>query len=126
MDDVVGNSDDHVLGSFSYNGAVVSGASYTRSESVSLPFDMVGAYSLFVVTDSGQRVYESSDGNNASPTSAIDISRETPDLQVEIVEIPSAATAGDAVVVNWIVRNDGSNRTNSNYCRTYALTLLEN
>jgi RHS repeat-associated protein len=115
-DAVLGGGDDLTLLSIDRNELLNAGDSYARSELVNIPFNLVGRYSLFVVSDVKNNVYEGTkEGNNVSPTLPITITRQTPDLQVTAVSTPGSAAGGMSMPVNWTVENLGSNRTNSNY-----------
>jgi RHS repeat-associated protein len=112
----VGNSDDIVLGSFSRGEILAPNQSYTRSELVTIPFDAIAGYQVFVVTDVGNSVYEATQENNNSSTGQpLTVTRETADLQVTQVSSPSSGQSGQALTVNWTVKNFGSRTTNGNY-----------
>ncbi|WP_053540396.1 ELWxxDGT repeat protein [Anabaena sp. WA102] len=112
----IGNSDDLVLGSFSRGEILAPNQSYTRSELVTLPIDAIAGYQVFVVTDAGNSVYEATQENNNSSTGQpLTVTRETADLQVTEVSSPSSGQSGQALTVNWTVKNFGSSTTNSNY-----------
>ena len=114
--DGVLDDDDVKLASFSHYGLLDAGAAYSRSELIEIPFGLVGAYQLFVVTDTGNTVYEGTgESNNISAPLPIAISRFTADLQVTAVAADPAGTAGAAIAVDWTVENLGLHRTNSNY-----------
>jgi phospholipase/lecithinase/hemolysin len=111
----VGNSDDLVLGSFSRGEILAPNQSYTRSELVTLPIDAIAGYQVFVVTDANNSVYEATQENNNSSTGQpLTVTRESADLQVTQVSSPSSGQSGQALTVNWTVKNLGS-RTNRNY-----------
>jgi RHS repeat-associated protein len=57
-DDVIGNSDDIVLGSFAHHGSLEKGSSYLDSAMVTIPQAVSGHLKLFVTTDSTNSVYE--------------------------------------------------------------------
>ena len=116
-DSVVGNTDDVLLGSFSRNGLLNADKSYSRTELVEIPFNLVGNYNLFVVTDSNNSVYEAgAENNNSSTLEQIAITRQTPDLQVIQISADSQTNlAAEPVTVNWTVKNLGSGQTNVSF-----------
>ncbi|MCA2813573.1 MAG: hypothetical protein IM477_13910, partial [Microcystis sp. M090S1] len=115
-DEVLGDADDLTLASFTRTGLLAPNGTYSRTESVILPFTLEGNYQLFVVTDSANSVYEgSNEGNNASSAFPLTISRDTPDLQVTSITLPNTVTPGQPLTLNWTVANLGVGRTNSNY-----------
>jgi len=74
-----------------------------------------GDYYLFVKTDSGLAVAESSEANNASSAHAIPITRDTPDLQVTSVTAPASLASGQPIAVTWSVKDFGDGRTNLDF-----------
>ncbi|NCS06775.1 MAG: hypothetical protein GPJ07_09250, partial [Microcystis aeruginosa G13-07] len=115
-DEVLGDADDLTLASFTRTGLLAPNGTYSRTESVTLPFTLEGNYQLFVVTDSANSVYEgSNEGNNTSSAFPITISRDTPDLQVTSITLPNTVTPGQPLTLSWTVANLGIGRTNSNY-----------
>jgi RHS repeat-associated protein len=63
-DDVVGNGDDIVLGSFAHQGLLEKGSSYLASATVTIPQGVLGPLKLFVMADSTNSVYEFNDESN--------------------------------------------------------------
>ena len=116
-DNILGNSDDVYLSGFTRNGLLNVGASYSRSELVTIPFNFTsGDYNLFVVTDANQNVYEASgENNNSSAAIPIQVVRRTPDLQVTQITAPSTSVSGQPFTVTWKVENLGENTTNVSY-----------
>jgi RHS repeat-associated protein len=115
-DGVLGDADDLTLASFTRTGLLAPNGTYSRTESVILPFTLEGNYQLFVVTDSANSVYEGgNEGNNGSSAFPLTISRDTPDLQVTSITLPNIVTPGQPLILNWTVANLGVGRTNSNY-----------
>ena len=47
-----------LLGSFTHNGLLNAGGSYSQSQLVTLPINLLGTYNLFVVTNASNSVYE--------------------------------------------------------------------
>ena len=54
----VADARDTVLGTYTVNGALIPGAMYTRMETVSIPNAIFGNYSIIIVTDVFNQVYE--------------------------------------------------------------------
>jgi subtilase family serine protease/methionine-rich copper-binding protein CopC len=114
-DAVPGNGDDIELGSFTHNGLLGVGGSYSRNELVTIPFSLVGQFNLFVRTDVNNQVYESAEGNNSSSAWAVTITRQTPDLQASNVTADPTVLSGTQISVAWTVRNLGTGATNGNW-----------
>ncbi|WP_197480191.1 CARDB domain-containing protein, partial [Anabaena sp. 4-3] len=111
-DAVLGNADDVLLASFNRNSLLNPGGSYSRQELVTIPFNLVGDYNLFVVTDANNNVYEATNEGNNSTVQSLSITRQTPDLQVTEVSVPTTALSGQTLTVNWTVKNFGTGKTN--------------
>ena len=111
-----------LLGSFTHNGLLDPGGSYTQSQLVTLPINLSGPTTsswsptwttksmkatrattpLRLPTDHHQHAVD-------GPTAPI------ADLQVTSVTRPDTALAGGSVTVSWTVQNNGPGTTNSNY-----------
>jgi RHS repeat-associated protein len=110
-----------LLGSFTHNGALAAGGSYSQSQLVTMPISLSGAYNLLVVTNepggtqTTRPVVESNTANDLSAPLPIALAQQLADLQVASVTAPSSASTGSRVTVNWTVQNDGAAATNSNY-----------
>ncbi|WP_198648553.1 CARDB domain-containing protein, partial [Cyanothece sp. BG0011] len=116
VDGVLGDADDITLATFSRTGLLTPNQTYSRTETVALPFSLAGDYQFFVVTDATNNVYEgSNEGNNGSNALPITIARDTPDLQVTAITLPTTLESGTPVNISWTVENLGFGRTNSNY-----------
>jgi subtilase family serine protease len=115
-DGVLGNADDIILVNFTRTGLLAPGNSYSREEFVNLPFALEGNYQLFVVTDATNTVFEgSNENNNAAVAQPITITRQTPDLQVTQINVPTNVASGTPITISWTVQNLGTGRTNSNF-----------
>ncbi len=88
------------LGSFTHNGLLEPGATYSQSQLVTIPISLSGAYNLFVETDSNGQVYETNTSNNDSAPLPITITgtqsggttaAPIADLQVVSVAAPNTA-----------------------------------
>jgi hypothetical protein len=116
VDSVIGNSDDRILKTFTHNGLLKAGESYSNNELITVPFDLQGNYQLYIQTDVSNSVYEANNEvNNTSVLSPLAITRKTPDLQVTVVNAPLTGVSGESLVVDWSVANLGTGKTNSNY-----------
>lgn len=126
QDEVIGNADDVTLGTFGHFGLLNVDESYSREELVPIPTGLAGQYHIYVVTDATNSVFEASfeDNNTRSVLSSIDNGNPLPitvipadkaDLQVTQVTAPTTAASGQPLTVSWTVRNQGIERTNSEY-----------
>ncbi|MEI6445074.1 MAG: CARDB domain-containing protein, partial [Nostocales cyanobacterium ELA583] len=115
-DSILGDADDIILANFTHTGLLGANETYTQTENIELPFNLEGDYQLFVITDSNNSVYESSnEENNSSNSFPVTIYRQTPDLQVTGINLPATAQSGQPITLSWTVENLGAGRTNSNY-----------
>ncbi len=105
---------DTLVGSFNRTGALNVGASYTRTGSVTLPHGIQGEYIVFVVTDTGDHVFELDNDNNAGHAGPVDIALRPADLVVSAITAPATSDAGQGIYVQWTVSNDGSGVTTTN------------
>jgi len=106
QDAIYGNGDDRVLGRFLHDGALNRADSYTGSGSVTLPTDVGGDYSLFVVTDIYNWVYEFSyENNNGSSPAALTVN--SPDLVIDAVSAPATAAVGRQTTITWTGATSG-------------------
>jgi hypothetical protein len=118
-----GNADDVTLLTREHNGLLDAGASYTvNNEVVTVPFSVApGSYRLFLLTDSGNTVYEAAnEANNASAPRSLAVTRTTADLLVAAVEVRERTgmsalqvRSEDPLFVSWRVENTGPAAPNS-------------
>ncbi|MGO9809269.1 MAG: Ig-like domain repeat protein, partial [Isosphaeraceae bacterium] len=100
---------DPLLGGFIHNGGLSPGASYTESQAVTLPVGISGNYTLFVVVDALNQVYQSSAGSIDSQALPINVTlTPPPDLEVSSVSAPMTAYTSQFLTVNWTVTNEGT------------------
>jgi hypothetical protein len=105
-DDTLGNGDDRVLGNFAHTGTLSRGEAYTNSATVPLPMDVSGSLRLFIVTDSGNAVYEFNyENNNASLPLALSV--QVPDLRISRLQVPPTGSVGESITVIYSVTNTG-------------------
>ncbi len=113
-----------MLGTFTHVGIVEASGSYSQSQRVNLPINLLGNYNLFVVANSPGTVYESNTSNNTSSPVPILLqltngqgsgSRQAAvsDLQATSVTGPPTALTGGSVTVSWTVQNNGPGTTNA-------------
>jgi len=118
-DAVLGNGDDIILDTVVHTSGLAANAVYAaRAVPVRIPlFVAPGNYTLFVVADVANEVFEypaGAEANNASAGLPITISRTTADLQVAAVGVDKATvTSGDTLTVSWTVTNAGAAATNA-------------
>ncbi|WP_081402834.1 CARDB domain-containing protein [Scytonema hofmannii] len=108
----------------STNGAT---SSYTTSLDVTLPIGVSGNFYFIVRTDAGNQVLEfAGDANNivAQPTPTTVNLTPPPDLEVELVDVPTQALASHALTIDYRVTNNGSTAT-PNYSWVDAFYLSE-
>lgn len=116
--DSVFDSGDLVLGSFQHNGALDAQATYTTTQSVTLPVGQVGERWFFVVTDVLNNVYEHASENNNSggdPTATNVLLTPPPDLEVDSITLPATVRAGNVLNFQYGVRNFGATATAESY-----------
>ncbi|MEO0836110.1 MAG: CARDB domain-containing protein [Cyanobacteria bacterium J06642_3] len=125
----VGNPDANLisLASYSYEGDLLSGKSYTRQEKIKIPNELQGLYQVVVKTNSNQSLYE---GNNTDNNQEVD--QETllvslpprPDLQVRLIDPQDNVSAGGTLKVDFDIINQGTAATNvPNWTDTVYLSL---
>jgi len=84
---------------------LASGASYTRTPTVTLPSVPAGSYYLILRADHNSTLYEATEANN---TQAIPITITTPDLTPTAFTAPASATTGQSISLSWTVANQGT------------------
>ena len=102
------------LGTFTYNGDLAPGASYSNSQQVTLPVGVSGSFYFIVRTDIDGQVFESgSTAHEISATpSAITVNlTPPPDLQTIVTAAPTTALAGHALTFTYQVNNIGAGAT---------------
>jgi autotransporter-associated beta strand protein len=109
---------DTLVGSFSHAGSLAAVEHYTQTQSVTLPYGTSGPYYVFVLTDSGNTVFEHADGYDAEANNSnydhtpmqVTIT-PPPDLQVTAITPAASAASGQTLSVTWTVTNTGSGAT---------------
>ncbi len=94
------------LGTAGANALYAADASVLPPLAASLP---TGSYYLIVETDAGGTVVESDEGNNATASAAVALTRPAlPDLVVTDILAASSALPGSLVPLSWTVENQGT------------------
>ena len=94
------------LGTFSRNGVLSPGGSYTTQRTITVPASINGPYYVYVKTDIYNGVYEYIfDGNNVGRSASLVV--QSPDLSVPTVTLPASGLSGQGLLVQWSVRNNG-------------------
>ena len=112
-DDQFNPAEDFFLTSNSHFGALAADFSdasrYTSTASGRIPNELTGAFFVFVLTDSRNRVLELSDDNNTGVSASTTSVTATPaDFTVLQLMVPTSATSGQTFLANWSVQNVGS------------------
>lgn len=112
--DEIWDGNDYYLGRESHSGVLYSGESYSVTRNFTLPIGVSGDFYFLVRTDRGNQVYEhvfesNNTGRDATPTTIY--LTPPPDLEVELVDVPTKAIASHEFTVNYHVTNTGSTVT---------------
>ncbi|OYP38028.1 CARDB domain-containing protein [Rhodopirellula sp. MGV] len=109
---VYGDSDDIIIRTLNRQVDLLVDGSYDATIEFETPFIESGEYTLFVMVDRAEQVFEEDESNNLL-TSPLTIEAAAPpaDLIVDAISIPALAYRGATVDVTWRVRNDGSATT---------------
>ena len=101
-------STDLKLGDMTHQGVLNPGGSYIQAANFTLPDGLSGTFHVFVVTDSGNLVFELDKANNVvSAGNATVVSSKPADLIVAAASAPAAANPGQVIPVTWTVTNQG-------------------
>ncbi len=114
----VTGSPEVLLGTFQYDGALAPGQTLTRTETVSVPSSVSGSQWFVVQTDVNNQVGPPPNNTNeeavaATPTAVV--TNPQASLAVSSVTPPTSALSGQQTEVSWIVTNNGTGPTSSNY-----------
>lgn len=103
---------DLYLGKVTHQGVLDIGASYDGSATFTLANGLSGNYYAFVVSDSGDAVFELDNSNNVRFDAVpIAVSSRPADLVVSTASAPTSAEAGKASRISWTVTNQGTGDT---------------
>jgi len=105
---------DTELANWALGGSLLSGASYTRTNVVTLPLSPVGSCYLILRVDNENTLVEGDESNDASTNNPIEIAIG-PDLVMSAVSGPAAASPGGVMIVTNTVQNAGVGATGSGY-----------
>lgn len=112
VDNQLDPDNDLLLTTRTHNGALDAGESVDKSISFTLDNDLAGDFFAFVVTDSGDGVFELDNDNNTNlDGTAVTIASEPADLVVAAVSTEGVPEAGETLFVNWTVENQGTGDT---------------
>jgi len=102
---------DPVVGSYRHTTPLGAGESRTVRFTIQVPANLTGPYYVFVVSDYGNELSETDERNNVGvDTQAMVITVAPPaDLVVESVSVPASGSPGTPMLIQWVVRNAGSN-----------------
>jgi hypothetical protein len=103
-DAVLDGGDTLIVATGYFGGTLAAGASYSNSQTITLPNVPPGTYYLIAYVDGTQVRAESDETNN---TLAMPITITAPDLIVTAVG-PSTAAAGQSATITWTVMNQGT------------------
>jgi hypothetical protein len=130
QDTTFGNSDDLYLGAVSYTGA---GLGTAQSGWIQMPaaapagYTGAGPFYLYMATDAGNAVVESSEVNNrpgayGEDTNSARFSVVSVDLRGAACDAPSALAWGQPFDVSYQVRNDGTTAVGSSLVQRFYLS----
>jgi subtilase family serine protease len=102
---------DPVVGSYRHTTPLGAGESRTVRLTIRVPANLTGPYYVFVVSDYGNELSETDENNNVGvDTQSMVITVAPPaDLVVESVSVPASGSPGTPMLIQWVVRNAGSN-----------------
>ncbi len=109
-DDIPGNGDDILLGTFAHSGALAAGQGYSASETFLLPPAFQGQYHLFVHSDAGNAVFQngSKPDRYAEAPNLFDVTTAPySDLVITSLDVPSTAASSQPLTLSWSVKNQG-------------------
>ena len=123
-------SSDLFLGSVTRDEGLAAGASYTRTETFSLPNDLLGPYYVFVITDPDRGrpegdVFEGDHERNNDLPSDVPMLIELPDpvdLQVTVGSTPTSVSVGQPLSLEWVVTNHGEHAVTGRWSDTVYLS----
>jgi CARDB/Calx-beta domain/Bacterial pre-peptidase C-terminal domain/RTX calcium-binding nonapeptide repeat (4 copies) len=117
-DRILDKATDIYVGFGQHNNPLAAGDSDRVSQSVKVPPGLSGPFYVFVVGDSGNKVFElNNEGDNIGLTNNLTVvSLPAPaDLSVGTITIPSNATPGQNITVDYSISNNGPNTAKGNW-----------
>lgn len=108
-EDNVLSDDDQFLNNVIHTGAVAANSTYTETLTQAIPNTLTGDFFVIVVSDFGDDVFESvfESNNSLVSHSAVTFQSLPADLVITDVTAPAEAINGEAITIEWTVRNDG-------------------
>ncbi|MCX6904954.1 MAG: hypothetical protein NTW03_16040, partial [Verrucomicrobia bacterium] len=113
------------LGTATFTSDLAAGASLTVTQTVILPFGLIGARYFGVVADSANQVVESNENNNSAWAAAA-ITINGSDLAVTQLNAPASAQFGQSFTVQFAVTNFGGAPVNAAWLDRLFLSALPN
>ncbi|HQY68331.1 MAG TPA: CARDB domain-containing protein [Pyrinomonadaceae bacterium] len=123
------SANDQLIGYSARHDFLAAGGQYAVSFGATLPSCLDGTYYLIAKTDLNNQIFEydpiiNAEGNNESEARQIQITNNAIDLQVTSVQTPPVGNAGQAINVQWTVKNFGG-ATNQSYWTDRVLIFAE-
>ncbi|MBU1707161.1 hypothetical protein KKB28_04525, partial [bacterium] len=112
LDSVLNADIDALLTTVTHLTALTPGQSYTRERVVTIPNGISDSYYIIVKTDVNNQIGDINLENNTGASESIIIQLTPPsDLQIADFFAPSQGTAGQPLMINWMVFNAGIGET---------------
>lgn len=114
--EIFGDGDDRLLGSYVHSGFLSEGESYTSSQTIVLSPGFEGDYRIWVQTNSGGTVFENNlTSNNAAAAANRTIITPRPyaDLIIADIDVEPTGNSGQPFEISWTVSNQGIGPTNT-------------
>ncbi|MFN4170881.1 MAG: CARDB domain-containing protein, partial [Pseudorhodobacter sp.] len=125
--DPVGGGARVFLGRFTTDATVQAGLGYQRTERITLPARLVGAYRLLVITNDRATLFEDGalgDNNTATSDTVMTITPlARPNLQVASVIATDGVSAGGTVSAEYEIINQGTVTASGNWVDRVYLSL---
>ncbi|MHC1708715.1 MAG: CARDB domain-containing protein [Bacteroidales bacterium] len=103
-------NEDYLIISYARSEILPVGASYTRTESFTIPNWAIGNYIILIKTDASNTVYEMTNENNNLANQVITLQVPPPsDLLVTQIIPPTEAFTGQNIILTWTLKNIGVN-----------------
>ncbi len=125
--DKVLDENDTFLGSNRHTGVLNSGESYSETQTVNLPIGVSGNFFFIVSTDVSNEVFEFvfEDNNTGSDGTLVNLT-PPPDLEVELVQVPETARAGESLTISYRLANNGSTVTPNSFWNEQFYLSVDN
>ncbi|MFZ4707945.1 MAG: CARDB domain-containing protein, partial [Bacteroidales bacterium] len=95
------------IATLNYDGYLEPGDSFTKEMFVTLPDSIPGPYYIFVQLDCFDEIYENQSEANNVGRSGTTIQILRPDLVITNLVVPSAASSGEPINLEWATKNSG-------------------